>query len=364
MSDAPDRDQKQFDASPQRLLKARQDGQVPRSRELASAGLIGVAAAAIGMGAPGAVGVMRETTVRIYADAPTAVLTPQSVPLILQGLGLDALRVVGPLFGVLMVSALALHVGQSGWTFAPKAVAPKGNRISPAAGFKRLVSPKGLFDLGKAVSKVLIVAPLAFFAIRAWLPDILVLHLVPVQAAFVAAGGWTGTLVTQMVMALLALAAVDFAFEKHKHRTDLKMTREEVKTETKESEGDPHVKGKRRQIARDMARRPRLDHAVLKADVVVTNPTHYAVALRYDPDEGPAPRVLVKGTDLRAQRIKALAAEAGIPTVENVPLARALHATVDEGAAIDESLYAAVAAVLAEVYRRRGTRPTLSAASA
>ena len=114
----------------------------------------------------------------------------------------------------------------------------------------------------------------------------------------------------------------------------------------------------RRQIARDMARRPRLDHAILKADVVVTNPTHYAVALRYDPDEGPAPRVLVKGTDLRAQRIKALAAEAGVPTVENVPLARALHAAVEEGAAIDETLYAAVAAVLAEVYQRRAEAAT------
>ena len=357
MSDAPDRDQKQFDASPQRLLKARQEGNVPRSRELASAALIGVAATVIGLGAPAAVDVMRQMTVRIYADAPRAVLTPQSVPVLMQGLGVDMLRIVGPLFGVLTLAALAVHVGQSGWVFSPAAVAPKGNRISPVAGAKRLFSTKGLFELFKALSKVLIVGPVVYVGIRGFLPDILLLHTIPVDAAFGAAGGWTRTLVMQMLLALLALAAVDFAFEKHKHKTDLKMTREEVKNERKESEGDPALKGKRRQIAREIARRPRLLESVLKADVVVTNPTHYAVALRYDPADGPAPRVLVKGTRLRAQRIKALAAEAGIPTVENVPLARALHASVDEGAAIDESLYTAVAAVLAEIYRRRGMKP-------
>src|SRR5690606_37368555 len=128
------------------------------------------------------------------------------------------------------------------------------------------------------------------------------------------------------------------------------------KEEAKESEGNPQVKGKRREIARKLSRGIRLDHAVLKADVVVTNPTHYAVALRYDPLEGDAPRVLVKGIRKRALRIKALARELGIPTVEDRPLARALYAAVEEDQAIPEELFPAVAALLAEIYRQQGRR--------
>ena len=356
MSDAPDRSDKQFDATPQRLKKAREDGNVFRSRELASAGLLAVATLVIGVGAPGALGVLRGLTVRIYTDAPSAVLTPRSVPTILAEVGADMLLVLGPLFAALLAVALGANVVQSGWVLSPKPLKPKGSRISPAEGAKRLFSSKGVFELAKALSKVVIVGPVVFLALRAWLPDILVLHTVPVEAAFGAAGGWTLGLLAQMLLALLLVSGADYAFGKWKHAQDLKMTHREVKDEGKESEGDPQLKGKRRQIARERALGPRLDHAVLKADVVVTNPTHYAVALKYDAAEGPAPRVLVKGMRKRALRIKALAAEHNVPTVEDVPLARALHATVDEGAFVDEALYQAVAAVLAEVYRQRARR--------
>ncbi|WP_420456775.1 EscU/YscU/HrcU family type III secretion system export apparatus switch protein [Rubrivirga sp.] len=356
MSDAPDRSDKQFDPTPRRLQKAREDGNVYRSRELASVGLLATATAVIGMGAPGALDTLRTMTARTFLDAPTAVLTPTSVPTILADLGRDALVVVGPLFAALMVMALGANVAQSGWTFTAKPLTPKGSRISPAEGAKRLFSTKGLFELGKALSKVVIVGPLVYLTLKAWLPEILLLHTVPLDVAFGALGGWTLGLLAQMLLALLLLSGVDYAFGKWKHTQDLKMTHREVKDEGKESEGDPQMKGKRRQIARERAQRPRLDHAVLQADVVVTNPTHYAVALRYDAAEGHAPKVLVKGMRKRALRIKELAAEHDVPTVEDVPLARALHATVDEGAFIDEALFQAVAAVLAEVYRQRNGR--------
>ncbi len=362
MSDAPDRSDKQFDPTPRRLQKAREDGNVFRSRELASAGLLATATLVIGMGAPGALGTLRQLTVRVYTDAPTVELTPTSVPTILADIGMDALVILGPLFLALIVVALGANIAQGGWTLSTKPLMPKGSRISPAEGAKRLFSTKGLFELGKALGKVCIVGPVVYLALRAWMPDILVLHTVPLDAAFGAAGGWTLGLLAQMLLALLLLSGVDFAFGKWKHTQDLKMTHQEVKDEGKESEGDPQLKGKRRQIARERALRPRLDHAVLKADVVVTNPTHYAVALQYDAAAGPAPKVLVKGMRKRALRIKELAREHGVPTVENVPLARALHATCEEGAFIDEDLYQAVAAVLAEVYRQRGPhrRPALS----
>ncbi len=355
MSDAPDRSDKQYDPTPRRLQKAREDGNVYRSRELASAGLLATATAVIGMGAPAALGTLREMTARTFLEAPTAVLTPTSVPVLLAGLGRDALVVVGPLFAALMVVALGANVAQSGWTFSTKPLAPKGSRISPAEGAKRLFSTKGLFELGKALSKVVIVGPLVYLTLKAWMPDILLLHTVPLDVAFGSLGGWTLGLLAQMLLALLLLSGADYAFGKWKHTQDLKMTHQEMKDEGKESEGDPQMKGKRRQIARERAQRPRLDHAVLQADVVVTNPTHYAVALRYDAG-GHAPKVLVKGMRKRALRIKELARDLGVPTVENVPLARALHATVDEGAFIDEALFQAVAAVLAEVYRHRPAR--------
>jgi flagellar biosynthetic protein FlhB len=356
MSDKPDRADKQFDPTPQRLKKAREEGNVFRSRELASAGMLAVATLVIGVGAPGAVGVLRRMTVRVYTEAPTTVLTPRSVPQVLAEVGTDMLLVVGPLFAALLFIALGANVVQSGWTFSGKPLKPKGSRISPAEGAKRLFSTKGLFELGKALSKVVIVGPVVFFALRAWLPDILVLHAVPVEAAFGAAGGWTLGLLAQMLLALLLVSGADYAFGKWKHTQDLKMTHREVKDEGKDAEGDPQLKGKRRQIARERALGPRLDHAVMQADVVVTNPTHYAVALKYDAAEGPAPRVLVKGMRKRALRIKELAREHKVATVEDVPLARALYATVDEGAFVDESLYQAVAAVLAEVYRQRARR--------
>ncbi len=353
MSDAPDRSDKQFDPTPQRLKKAIEDGNVYRSRELASVGLLATAAGVIGLGMPAAMGILRGMTARVYTEASTVVLTPSSVPTILAQIGTDTLMVVGPLFGALFVAAFGANVIQSGWAMSSKPLKPKGSRISPVEGAKRLFSSKGLFELGKAIVKVIIVGPVVYMAVRAWLPDILSLHTVPLDVAFKAAGGWTLGLLMQMLIALVLLSGVDYAFGKWKHVQDLKMTYQEVKDETKDSEGSPEMKGKRRQIARERALRPRLDHAVLQADVVVTNPTHYAVALKYDAEDGHAPKVLVKGMRKRALRIKALAAEHSIPTVENVPLARALHASVDEGGYIDESLYQAVASVLAEVYRQR-----------
>lgn len=160
-------------------------------------------------------------------------------------------------------------------------------------------------------------------------------------------------LVLKLLLALTVLSVPDFAFEKWKYTKDLKMTDQEVKEERKQQEGDPMVKGQRLKRARELALRPRLDHAVLKADVVVTNPTHYAIALHYRPEEMMAPRVLAKGLRKRALRIKALAQEHGVPTVEDRPLARALYDGVAEGGEIPEELYPAVATILAEIYRQR-----------
>ena len=356
MSDQPDRQEKIHDPSPQRLRKAREDGNVFRSKEMSSVGMLMIGGATIVLGMPAAFGVLQGLTRDVFLRAPTMAFTPKSMQMLYADLGLQALLILGPLFGLLLVAGAGLSVAQTGWNVSAKPLAPKGNRISPLQGFKRIFSMKGLFETGKSLAKIVVVGPLAYFAVKEHLPEILMLHTVPLEGIFPTAGGWIASLLMQMLLALALLSAADFAFEKWKYKADLKMTDKEVKDEAKNTEGDPHIKGKRRQVAREMARRPRLDHAVLHADVVVTNPTHYAVALKYDPEAGGAPRVLPKGVRKRALRIKSLAAELGVPTVENRPLARALYAAVPEGAEISEDLYAAVAEVLAEVFRQREKR--------
>jgi len=353
VSDQPDRQEKVHDPTPQRLRKAREEGNVFRSKEMSSVGMLSVGSAVLILGMPSAFGVLQGLMTRLFLGAPTMEFTPRSMQALLADTGMHVALVLAPFFGVLMVAGAGLSLAQTGWHPTAKPLVPKGNRISPLQGIKRLFSSKGLFETGKSLAKIAVVGPLAYFAIKGHLPEILVLHTVPFEGIFTMAAGWIATLLVQMLLALALLSAVDFAFEKWKYKQDLKMTDREVKDESKEQEGDPHVKGKRRQVARELARRPRLDHAVMQADVVVTNPTHYAVALRYDPAEGGAPRVLAKGIRKRALRIKGLAADLGVPTIEDRPLARALYAAVPEGHEIAEDLYPAVAAVLAEVYRAR-----------
>ncbi|MDX1530356.1 MAG: EscU/YscU/HrcU family type III secretion system export apparatus switch protein [Rhodothermales bacterium] len=357
MSDQPDRSEKQFDASPRRLQKAREEGNVFRSKELQSVGVLMAGGAVLLGGAPYAFAVMQRLTARLFLGAPTARFDPHSLQLLFFDVGLQGGLILLPLFAALTVAGVGLSVAQTGWHPSAKPLQPKGNRISPLQGLKRLFSSKGLFETGKALVKVAVVGPLAYVAIAERLPEVLTLHMLPLDAVYRTAGGWVSALLVQIVLALAVLSVADFAYERWKWKSDLKMTRKEVRDEAKDQEGDPHVKGKRRQIARERAQRPRLDHAVLQADVVVTNPTHYAIALRYAPEEGGAPRVLAKGVRKRALRMKALAAEHAVPTVEDRPLARALYAAVPEGQEIPEDLYAAVATILAEVYRQRDGQP-------
>ncbi|NNF57016.1 MAG: flagellar biosynthesis protein FlhB [Rhodothermaceae bacterium] len=353
MSDRPDRQEKVFDPSPSRLKKAREEGNVFKSKELASVGVLGAGGAVMVLGAPRAFGVLEELTAHLFLSAATTPLNAESLPGLFVGIGLPVLGVMLPFFATVMVAGAAANVAQTGWILTGKPLAPKFSRVSPLEGAKRLFSSKGVFEAGKALVKVAIVGPIAYTILKNHLPELLGLAALPLDAIVRQTGAWFVGLALPVLGALLALAAVDYAWERHRWYTDLKMTQKEVKDEAKEQEGDPQLRGRRRQKARELALKPRLDHAVMKADVVVTNPTHYAIALRYAPEEHAAPFVVAKGIRKRALRIKALAAELDVPTVEDRPLARALYATVEEGQPINETLYPAVAAVLAEVYERR-----------
>lgn len=353
MSDAPDRQEKTFDPSPRRLRKAREEGNVLRARDVVSVGMLTAGLAGLAVSTPAAFEALRLLTGEFFAEASTAPVSAEAVPALMTRVGVRLLLATAPLFAGLMVAAVAFNAVQSGVHLAPKALQPKGNRISPLQGFKRLFSAKGLFDGLKALAKIAVVGPLAYVIMRDLMPELVRLHTMPLEAVGHVAFEAARRLALPLLGALALVAGLDYGFERWRWRGDLKMTAKEVKDETKEDEGDPHVKGRRRQMARQWLKRPPLEQALARADVVVTNPTHYAVALRYDPLEAPAPRVLAKGIRKRALRIKAMAAEMGVPLLENRPLARALFAGVEEDQQIPEELFPAVAAVLAEVYRRR-----------
>lgn len=357
MSDKPDKDEKVHDPSPSRLRKAREEGNVFRSKEITSVGILVASAGLLLAGTPWAFTVLQEIVREAFLEAPTQEMSVRAVQHVLLNISLRLALVLGPFFAVLMVVGVAANAAQGGVTVTAKPMEPKLNRVSPLAGLKRMFSAKSLFELGKALVKAAAVGPIAYYTIKTHLPELVVLHTLPLEAAVGQAGGWIAGLLVRILLALVVLSAVDYAFEKHKWKTDLKMTFKEVKDESKEQEGDPHIKGRRRQKARELAFGPRLVDAVMKADVVVTNPTHYAIALQYDPEGGSAPRVLAKGVRKRALTIKGMAAEYGVPTVENRPLARALYAAVPEGGEIPEELYLAVAEILAEVFRQRGALP-------
>jgi flagellar biosynthetic protein FlhB len=233
---------------------------------------------------------------------------------------------------------------------------PDFSRISPLAGVKRLFSTQSLFTLFKAILKLSALGMLTWYALRAAWPDLAGLGGEEAAVSLTVIRSLVLRLVAMVGLGFLAIAALDYGYQIWKHEKDLKMTRQEIVQEHKESEGDPLLKSRMRTLANALMRR-RMLHKVKEADVVIVNPVHIAVALKYDMGQDGAPMVLAMGRRKLAEKIKALAAKAGVPVQENRPLARALIATATVGKPIPPALYAAVAEVLAWVYRRRGGIP-------
>ena len=349
-----DKSDKIFDPTPQRIKKAREDGNVFRSQEINSILMLFASISLLAFGTPAAFSILKNLAARTFRNAGTTSLSTAGVPGLFLDLGLEVLLILLPFMVPLALIGIATNIMQSGWNVTTKPLEPKPDKISPMKGLKRIFSARGLFTTVKSILKILVVGPIAYLNISNRMPEIVMLHVLPVGDILSLATHWLLVMLGQILLALLFLSGIDFAFEKWKYKEDLKMSKQEVKDEAKESEGDPQLRVKRRQLARDIAHRPRLDHAILRADVVITNPTHYAIVLRYDQEEAAAPMVLAKGIRKRALRIKALALENGVPTIENRPLARALYKSVPEMSEIPADLYPAVAAILAEVYRQKG----------
>jgi len=285
---------------------------------------------------------------------PEAVDAGRLVP-VLGNATLETLVGCAPLLGATCVAALAAPLALSGWNFSAEALVPDFARINPLTGFGRLFSIRGAVELGKSIAKFVVIAAIAVWVLHRDAGALLGLGSEPVLQAVAHAMQLAGDALLRIATGLIVIAAVDVPFQLWQHAEDLKMTREEVKQEFKETEGSQEVKNKIRMVQRAIAKR-RMMLAVPKADVVITNPTHYAVALQYDEQKMRAPRVVAKGADLIAKRIREIATEHGVTIVEAPPLARALHRYVEIDAEIPAALYVAVAQVLSYVFQLRVAR--------
>ncbi|MHB1871575.1 MAG: flagellar biosynthesis protein FlhB [Steroidobacteraceae bacterium] len=338
-----------------RLEKARQEGRVPRSPDLSAAAVLLIAGTGLRMFGPG-IGAALAGLMRSGLDLSAAQMFDPQLALATAGSELlHALIACAPLFGLTIVAALAAPLALGGWNFSFEALAPNFSRLDPIAGFARLFSLRGAVELGKAFAKFLLVAGTAFLVLRNEAPRMLDLGKEPLTAALADAVGLVADALLIMSGTLGLIAAVDVPWQLWQHHKELRMTREEIREEHKESEGSPENKMRMRRAQRDLTRR-RMMHEVPKADVVVTNPTHFAVALRYDESRMRAPRVVAKGADLIAARIRAIATEHAVPVFEAPPLARALFHNVEIGGEIPAALYVAVAQVLTYIYRLKTAR--------
>ena len=258
-----------------------------------------------------------------------------------------------PFLLAILAAGIAANIAQFGFLLSSKPLTPKFSKINPINGIKKVFSLKSLVELAKSVFKILFVGGIAYLLVRQDLHTIPSLMQWSVLDIFRFTGNTAFKICFYVCLGLIVLAAVDFAYQRWEHEKQLKMTKQEVKDEHKQTEGDPKVKARIRRVQMEMAQR-RMMEAVPDADVVITNPTHLAIALKFDAAKMDAPEVIAKGADHVAQRIKAIAETHQVPIVENKPLAQTLFKTVEIGAVIPAELYKAVAEILAYVYRLKG----------
>ena len=353
---ADDGAEKKHEPGDRKWRESAEKGELPRSADInAAVVIVTVTAGLMFLSGPMVEAVRDATYDGFYAEPPYFLDLPTAQRMLMETLGRIGLAVSVPLSIALVASTLA-SVSQTGLQLAPKALEPKFERLDVVNGFQQMYfSWQPLVELAKALAKIFVI--ILAVGIMLWpiieeLPQVAARHPNQLMDLLI-------TIAFRAILAatpvMIAVAMIDYAYAYNRTYENLKRTDRELREDQKSQEGDPRLKAARRQRARKIAMSVSLN-AVRDADVVVTNPTHYAVAIRYRRGEDAAPLVVCKGTDLLAQRIRREALRAGVPRIENRPLARALHADVEVGAPIPEELYAPVARVLAIVYRRRMSR--------
>jgi flagellar biosynthetic protein FlhB len=335
-----------------RLDEARKSGNVPRSRELTSAAVVLVAGIGLRFSgaamASGLAGLMK-SGLSLSRDQ---VLDENRLLPDLVALATQALVVAAPILGLTVVAALFSPLAIGGWNMSFQALAPNFSRLNPLEGLQRLVSIRGVTELAKAYAKFLLIGVVAVIFLRSKTAEMLALGNEPLNAAIAHSVRLTGQALLVLAGALAIIAAVDVPLQLRQYMNQLRMSRQETRQEHRESDGSPEMKGRIRRMQQELARR-RMLQEVPKADVVITNPTHYSVALRYDDKRMRAPIVVAKGVDEVAANIRKIAGEHKVPIFEAPPLARVLFRDVDLNAEVPSTLYVAVAQVLTYVVQLR-----------
>jgi flagellar biosynthesis protein FlhB len=340
-------------ATPKKRSEARGKGQVAASPEIPSSIiLLFVFISFMMLG-----GYYKERLFRLFGDlfesGLNTELTSDNIMVLFSTWMQQLFLLVAPIFIIAVIVAVLANYAQFGWLFTTEPIAPKLSKINPLTGFKQMFSLTSLVELVKSLIKLLIIGVMVFLAIRGELDAILAMgHFSPEEILSFAASV-TLELGIKIAVLLVVLAYFDFLYKKYEHEKSLKMSKQDIKDEHKKAEGDPLIKGKIKEKQRRMAIQ-RMMQDVPRADVVITNPTHYAVALQYDGTKMEAPVVLAKGTDYIALKIREIAKDNGVLTMENRPLARALYDRAEVGQTIPADLFQAVAEVLAYVYKLKG----------
>ncbi|TXR39328.1 flagellar biosynthesis protein FlhB [Ectopseudomonas mendocina] len=335
-----------------RLEESRKKGQIARSKELNTLAvtLTGTVALII-FGAY--MGNVLMDIMRGNFSLPREVLmSERSMALYLLASGKEALLAMQPFLIALLIASIVGPIALGGWLFSTEALQPKASRMNPLAGLKRMFSVQALVELLKALAKFLVILAVALVVLSVDQDDLLAIANEPIEPAILHSLKVVGWSAFWLSCGLILIAAVDAPFQLWSHKQKLKMTKQEVRDEYKDTEGKPEVKGRIRQLQREMAER-RMMQAVPQADVVITNPTHFAVALKYDPEKGGAPLLLAKGGDFLALKIREIAQEHKVMVLESPGLARAVYYSTELDQEIPAGLYLAVAQVLAYVYQLR-----------
>lgn len=345
-------------ATAKKLREAREDGKVVKSKELTAAFDLIILFLVLKIFVSFVGNRLMNSFVDIYGRIPDFVrenavdVTEKSVAALMSDALIQILIVCVPFFAFGFVVTALISVIQVGWKVTGKPLQPKFDKFNPINGFKRIFSKDSIFELVKSILKIFVIVYVAYTSIRGHAQDIFILYEIPLMQAIMLCGTVIINAGLKISLVYLVIGLADFIYQKYRFNEDMKMTKQEVKDEFKNTEGNPEIKGRQRQRMREASRR-RMMQDVPKADVVITNPTHFAVAIKYDAETSKAPVVLTKGEDYLAQKIKEAAREHHIEIVENKPLARMLYANVDIGQEIPPELYQAVAEILAMVYNMR-----------
>jgi flagellar biosynthetic protein FlhB len=344
-------------ATPKRREESRRRGQVARSRELGIASVLMAGSVTLIAATPRLGGALEDLMRRGLAITPAALDQPGSMTTAFADASLAALLAFAPLLAVLALAAVGGGLLVGGWVFSAEQFTPKWSRLNPVQGMGRIISVRGLVEVAKALAKGLLIGGFAI-AYMLWVQDRVVgLGVEPLRAGIADAGAMIATTLVVCCFGMVIVALADAPFQLWSHSRELRMTRQEIREELKETEGRPEVRSRIRSLQQQLANR-RMLREVPKADVVVTNPTHFAVALRYDDARMRAPVVIAKGVDHMAARIREIAGRNRVAVFESPLLARALYWTTKVNQEIPGPLYLAVAQVLTYVYRVRAAMQT------